>query len=124
MQALTPGDGQDIAARFERAHTSRDPNELLDLVAEHVEYHPDPFGAPLRGRIEVRAYWNDIVERRTAVTFEIERVWVVARTVLCSWHGGYAGEGTPGRVAAAGFLVVDLDDEGLIGRVREWPLTD
>ncbi len=97
---------------------------MLDLVAEHAEYFRDPFEPPLRGRVAIRAYWNSLVERQTAATFQVERSWVVARTVLCSWHGSYRREGVEGQVAGAGFMTIELDDAGLIRRVREWSLSD
>jgi hypothetical protein len=123
-QLLTPGDGQDIVERFERAHTNRDPDEVMDVFGERIEYHPDPFEPPLLGRIEVRAYWNGLVERQTAVTFEVQRVWVVGRTVLFSWHGGYRREDVSDRIAAEGFVTIEVGAAGLIRRVREWTLTD
>jgi len=118
---LTPGDGQDILARFKLAREGRDPDLMLELCAPDVEYHADPFAAPMRGALAVREHWNRIAAEQVHVDFDAERVWVVGRTVLASWHGAFTRRASGERVRVRGFSTLELDEEGLIARMREWP---
>ena len=46
---LTPGDGQDLFARFKRAWEGRDPDAMLELFSKDAEYRIDPFMEPMTG---------------------------------------------------------------------------
>ncbi len=119
---LTPGDGQDILARFKLAREERDPDLMLELCAEDVEYRADPFEPPLRGALAVREHWNRIAAEQIHVDFDAERIWVVARSVLASWHGAFTRRASGDRVRVRGFSTMELDAGGLIERLREWPV--
>ena len=84
---LTPGDGQDVLARFKKAREKRDPDRMLELYAADAEYRLGPFGAPLSGLNAIREHWNAVAASQSHVDFDAERVWVSGRTVLASWHG-------------------------------------
>lgn len=119
---LTPGDGQDVLARFKQAREGRDPDLMLELCAADVEYRADPFDPPLRGALALREHWNRIAAEQVHVDFDAERVWVVGRTVLASWHGAFTRRASGVRVRVRGFSTMELDDDGLIERMREWPV--
>lgn len=119
---LTPGDGQDVLARFKQARERRDPDAMLELFAESAEVRPDPFSAGLRGALELRAYWNEVAAGQVAVEFDAERIWVSGRTVLASWHEAHTRQVTEERIRVRGFSTLELDDEGLVARMRSWPL--
>jgi ketosteroid isomerase-like protein len=119
---LTPGDGQDVLARFKRAREQRDPDGMLELFAPDAEYRHDPFEPPLSGSLAIREHWNRIASEQAVVEFDAERIWVSGRSVLGSWHAGYTAAGTQDRWRERGFMVVELDDAGLISRLRAWPL--
>ena len=36
------------------------------------------------------AIWNDVAETQEHVEFDAERIWLVERTVLTSWHAAFA----------------------------------
>lgn len=120
--SLTPGDGQDVFAQFKRALEKRDPEAMLELYAEDAEYRIDPFMQPLSGANAIREYWNDLAADRDHVDFDTERVWVVGRSVLASWHGAYTRRASAERVRIRGFTTLELDASGRIARMRDWPL--
>lgn len=117
---LTPGDGQDVLARFKQAWEQRDPDRMLELFADEAEYRPDPFEPPLSGANAIRAYWNEVAAEQAHVDFDAERVWTVGQTVLASWHAAFTRRDTADRIRRRGFLVAELDDSGRISRLREW----
>lgn len=119
---LTPGDGQDVLARFKLARERRDPDSMLALFSDPAELRSDPFATGLRGALELRAHWNQVAEEQTAVEFDAERVWVSGRTVMASWHEAYTRRGSSERVRVRGFSTLELDGEGLIARMRSWPI--
>jgi hypothetical protein len=49
-------------------------------------------------------------------------VWVSGRTVLGSWHVAFTERATADRVRVRGFSTMELDDQGRIARMREWPV--
>lgn len=120
---LTPGHGQDLLAAYKHAREARDPDAAMELFSDDIEYRFDPFEPSLRGRVEVREYWNALAATQLEVEFDAETVWVVGRTVLCDWHAGYDEPGIDVRIRARGFLTMELDDAGRVHRVHEWTLT-
>jgi ketosteroid isomerase-like protein len=119
--SLTPGDGQDVLAQFKHALEKRDPEAMLELFADDAEYRIDPFMQPLAGANAIREYWNDLAAHRDHVDFDTERVWVVGRTVLASWHAAYTRRASAERVRIRGFSTIELDESGRISRMRDWP---
>jgi ketosteroid isomerase-like protein len=119
---LTPGDGQDVLARFKECREHRDPDLMLDLFAEDAEYRSDPFETPLSGPVAIREHWNRVAAEQADVEFDAERVWVSGRAVLASWHAAYTLQGSGDRLRERGFMALELDDVGLIDRLRAWPV--
>jgi hypothetical protein len=121
-EPLTPGDGQDVLARFKAARERRDPDAMMALFADPAEVRTDPFATELRGALDLRAYWNRLAAEQAAVEFDAERVWVVGRTILTSWHEAYTRRDSAERLRARGFSTLELDPDGLIERMRSWPV--
>lgn len=119
---LTPGDGQDLFARLKRAWEGRDPDALLELYATDAEFRIDPFLEPMIGLNAIRAYWNDVVSSQDHIEFDAERVWVSGSTVLGSWHAALTERASADRVRVRGFSTMELDEQGRIVRMREWPV--
>jgi hypothetical protein len=120
---LTPGDGQDLLDVYKRAWERRDVELAMSLYAEDAEHRDHPFRDPYAGSNAIRAMWNDIAANETHVEFDAERIWVVARTVLASWHAAYTDRTNGDRVRIRGFLAAELDGERKITRLREWPVS-
>jgi hypothetical protein len=118
---LTPGDGQDVLARFKRAREGRDADRMVALFAEEAELRVDPFEPALTGAIDIRRHWNTVAAEQATVEFDAERVWVVGRTVLSAWHEAYTRRASGDRIRVRAFSTMELDDGGLIARMRAWP---
>jgi ketosteroid isomerase-like protein len=119
---LTPGDGQDLFARYKWARERRDPDRALELFSEDAEVRPDPFEPPLAGALAIREHWNAVVASQVHVEFDAETVWVAGRTVLCSWHGAYTRRRNGDRIRQRGFMTAEVDGDGLVARLRSWTL--
>ncbi|MBA2254751.1 MAG: nuclear transport factor 2 family protein [Chloroflexi bacterium] len=123
MQPLTHGEGQDLLERFKQAWERRDPDLAMELYREDAEHRDHPFREPFRGANEIRAMWNDIVLNEAHVEFDAERTWVNGSTVLASYHAAYTDRTTGERVRMRGFMTIEVDGEGHVSRLREWPTT-
>ena len=121
-ESLSPGDGQDLLARYKQARQKRDPDGMLELFSDDAEYRYDPFEEPLSGANAIRGYWNGVSADQTHVDFDAERVWVVGRTVLSSWHGAHTLRASAERIRVRGFSTMELDELGRIVRLREWSI--
>ena len=120
MPTLTPGDGQDLLARVKRARERRDVDAAVALFRPDAEYRHDPFEPALSGELAIRSWWTSLAEAETHVEFDAERVWVTGSTVLASWHGAATRQLDAARVRSRGFMTLELDDAGLVVRMREW----
>ena len=96
---------------------------MLELFADAAEYRLDPFAEPLVGLNAIREHWNAEAATQAHVDFAPERVWVSGRTVLASWHGAFTRRADASRVRVRGFSTIELDDDGRITRMRDWPDT-
>lgn len=119
---LTPGDGQDLFARFKHAWEQRDSEEMLELYREDAEYRVDPFEQPLVGALAIREHWNHVCASQDHVEFDVERVWISGMTVLGNWHVALTERATAARLRVRGFTTMELDEAGHIVRMRDWPV--
>jgi hypothetical protein len=119
---LTPGDGQDVLARLKRALEKRDPDLGVELFSPAADFKPDPFEPGITDVNGRRAWWNAMSASRGQQEFDAERVWVSGRTVLASWHGAYTDAASSQRIRERGFITIELDDAGLVDRLRMWPV--
>ena len=120
MTELTPGDGQDLMERYKQAWERRDPDLAMALYKDDAEMRLDPFEEPRLGANAIRELWNSVAATQANVEFDAERVWVVAQTVLTSWHAAYTWRETSERYRIRGFSTFELDSEGKIQRQRQW----
>lgn len=95
---------------------------MVAMFTADAEYRPDPFEPPMAGSNELRAHWNKIASEQTQVAFDAERVWVVGRIVLGSWHGAFTRQDSGERIRVRGFTSMEIDSSGLVSRLRAWPL--
>jgi len=96
---------------------------MVELFSAGAEYRYEPFEPSLIGANAIREYWNGIAADQVHVDFDVERVWVVGRTVLSHWHAAYTRGGTADRIRVRGFSTMEMDDENHISRLREWPIS-
>lgn len=112
--------GEDLLDRYGRAWMTFDGDAWTDLFTDDVEYREDPFEPALVGHNAVRAYLLEAAERQRDVEFTVERHWVAGSTVLAAWHASYVRQADEARVRLAGFLTMEVADDGRIARFREW----
>jgi hypothetical protein len=117
---LTPGDGQDVLARFKRALEKRDPDLGMELFSPNADARFEPFAPSITDANGLRAWWNEMAATRANQEFDAERVWVSGRTVLSSWHGAFTAAATAERMRVRGFITLELDGSGLVERLRLW----
>ena len=110
----------DLLERYGKTWATFDGDGWTDLFTDDIEYHEDPFEPPMVGHNAVRAYLLEASERQQDVEFTIERHWVVAPTVLAAWHASYIRRTDLARVRLAGFMTMEIADDGRIARFREW----
>ncbi len=120
MTTLDHAAASDLLERYGRARESFDGDALTALFTEHAEFIADPFEPALVGRNAIRAYLLDAAGRKEQLEFTVERHWVIERTVFAAWHASYVQRSDRARIRLAGFLTMEIADDGLIARFREW----
>ena len=110
----------DLLERYALAWQSFDGDAWTALFTEDAAYHEDPFEPPMVGHNALRAYLLEAAETQDQVEMTVERHWVVGPTVLAAWHAGYVRKADRTRVRLAGFMTLEIADDGLIARFREW----
>jgi ketosteroid isomerase-like protein len=110
----------DLLERYAHAWQTFDGDAWTDLFSEDVEYHEDPFEPPMVGHNALRAYLLEAAEAQDQVEMTVERHWVVGPTVLAAWHADYIRRTDRTRVRLAGFMTLEVADDGRIARFREW----
>ena len=117
-----------LLERFGTAWQAFDGDAWVALFTEDAEYHVDPFGAPLVGHNDLRAFLLRAAETQQDVDFTVERHWVSGSTVLAAWHASWVRRAEGDRTRRAGFLTAEIAADGRISRLREWwmiaPATD
>ena len=122
MPNLTPGDAQDLLARYKAGWERRDPDALMELFAANAEFRPGPFEGALSDSNAIRAFWNDFAASSANTEFDAERTWASGGTVLASYHAAFTRRNDAARVRERGFMTLELDDDRRIVRFREWPI--
>jgi len=120
MAAYTHGDAQDLLERYKRAWELRSPDMALELYGHDAEMRLDPFDEAASGLNAIREFWNNVASSQDHVEFDAERIWVVERTVLASWHAAFTRRSNSERVRIRGFSTFELDAAGLIQRQKQW----
>ena len=120
MPAYTHGDAQDLLEKYKRAWEKRSPDMALELYSRDAELRIDPFEEPATGLNAIRELWNEVAATQDHVEFDAERIWVVERTVLASWHVAFTRSSTSERIRIRGFSTFEVDAAGLIQRQRQW----
>jgi len=120
MPAYTHGDAQDLLEKYKRAWEKRSPDMALELYSRDAELRIDPFDEPATGLNAIRELWNEVAATQDHVEFDAERIWVVERTVLASWHVAFTRSSTSERIRIRGFSTFEVDAAGLIQRQRQW----
>jgi ketosteroid isomerase-like protein len=109
-----------LLGRYGRAWEAFDGDAWVELFTEDAEYREDPFEPPLVGHNAIRAYLLEAGASQEQVEFTIERHWVATPTILAAWHASFVRRPGGARVRLAGFMTLEVADDGRIARFREW----
>ena len=120
MTQLDHATAGDLLERYSAAWETFDGDTWTDLFSEDVQYFEDPFEPPLVGRNAVRAYLLEAAENQQQVEMTIERHWVASPTVLASWHASYVRRRDQARIRLAGFMTLEIAEDGRIAHFHEW----
>ncbi len=110
----------DLLDRYKRAWETFDGDAWTGLFTEDAKYHEEPFVPAIVGSNALRAYLLEAAEAQDQVEMTVERHWAVGETVLAAWHASYVQRSTRAHVRLAGFMTLDIVDDGKISRFREW----
>jgi len=117
---VTQPQAKDLLETYKRAIERLDVDLAVSLYSEDADLRDNPFEPTCAGLLQIRARWNNLAATRTNVEMDIERSWVVGNTILASWHGAHTVRQTAERLRQRGFMILDLDADGLITRQRLW----
>ncbi len=120
MRVIDYAAAGELLDRFARARSAWDGDAWVELFTPAAESHEDPFEPPFVGHNELRRYLLRASELEEQVEFTFERHWVVPPMVLAVWHASYVDRHTRARVRRAGFVTLDVEDDGRIRKARFW----
>ena len=110
----------ELLDRYARIRCAWDGDAWVDLFTPDAASHPDPFGPPLVGHIDLRRNLLEASEFEEQVELTFERHWVVPPSILAVWHASYVHRHSRARVRLAGFVTLDIVDDGRIRKARFW----
>ena len=110
----------DLLERYRHAWETFDGDAWVAIFTDDAEYHEDPFEPSLVGHNALRRYLLEAGDAQEQVEFTVERHWVVGATVLAVWHASFIRRTSRARVRIAGFMTLEIADDGRVDRFREW----
>ena len=121
---MTEQEVQDWLDAYGRAWVDGDPDQVVTLFTDTATYREVPFDDPMRGRQEIRKYWQEgAADSQEDVEFA-SQVWaVVSDTAIAGWQARYTEKTTGARVELDGTfrLVFSREREALQCTIlEEW----
>ena len=121
---MTEQDVQRWLDEYGRAWINGDPEQVVALFTDTAVYRETPFAEPMRGRQQIRRYWQEgAAGAQENVTFSAQ-VWaVVDRTAIAGWQAGFWRKDSGVRVELDGTFRLTFDAErGALRctRLEEW----
>ena len=113
---MTEEDVQDWLDAYGRAWVDGDPDQVVVLFTDTATYREVPFDDPMRGRQEIRKYWQEgAADSQEDVEFA-SQVWaVVSDTAIAGWQARYTEKATGARVELDGtFRLVFSGEPGAL----------
>ncbi|UWQ29052.1 MULTISPECIES: nuclear transport factor 2 family protein [unclassified Leisingera] len=117
-------DVEDWLKAYGRAWIEGDPDEAAALFTVAAEYHETPFSEPLRGRDQIRQYWQEgAADAQEDVRFSAQ-IWSIAgNTAIAGWQAAFRRKASGRLVKLDGVfrLVFSSSRNGVIcNRLEEW----
>ena len=121
---MTEQDVQNWLDEYGRAWVNGDPDKLVALFSATATYRETPFDDPMRGRHDIREYWqNGVADAQEDVEFA-SQVWAVKDdTAIAGWQARFTRKGSGERVELDGiFRLVILIQQDTIQCIalEEW----
>lgn len=121
---MTEQDVQRWLDEYGRAWVDGDPDQAVALFTDAAVYRETPFDDPMRGRREIRKYWQEgAADAQEDVEFSAQ-VWaVVDQTAIAGWQATFTRNGSGARVELDGtFRLTFVVERGALrcSRLEEW----
>ena len=121
---MTEQDVQRWLDEYGRAWVNGDPDQAVALFTDTAVYRETPFDEPMRGRREIRKYWQDgAADAQENVEFSAQ-VWAVAdETAIAGWQANFTRKASGVRVELDGtFRLGFVTERGALrcARLEEW----
>ena len=113
-EAMTEQDVQNWLDEYGRAWVNGDPDQVVTLFSDTATYRETPFDDPMRGRREIREYWQkNAADAQEDVEFA-SQVWAVGNdTAIAGWQARFTEKATGVRVELNGtFRLVFSGEQG------------
>ena len=113
---MTEQDVQKWLDEYGRAWVNGDPDHVVTLFSDTATYREAPFDAPMRGRHEIRDYWQKgAADAQEDVEFA-SQVWAVKNdTAIAGWQSRLTEKASGVRVELDGtFRLVFSDEQGAL----------
>jgi hypothetical protein len=120
---VTYAAGHDLLRALVDARIRHDGDGYTALFAEEAQVSLDPFGPPLAGHNDLRAYLLGAADAERWYDLAVERHWVNGDTVLAAWHASWNRTADDAKVRQAGFLSAEIGEDGRIVRLKHWTVT-
>ena len=100
---MTEQDVQNWLDEYGRAWANGDPDQAVRLFSDTATYRETPFADPMRGRPEIRDYWQrNAADAQEDVTFT-SQVWAIRNdTAVAGWQARYTEKASGVRVELDG----------------------
>jgi uncharacterized protein (TIGR02246 family) len=105
---------------YGRAWMGRDPNAAAALYTDDATYQVTPFGEALRGRDEIRTYWEWVARTEERIQFHYEVIAVTAENGVARWWASFLIVPPGLETKLDGIFVISLNAEGRCLSLREW----
>ncbi len=121
---MTEQDVQNWLDEYGRAWVNGDPDHVVTLFTATATYQETPFDDPMRGRHEIREYWQSgAADTQEDVEFA-SQVWAVKNdTAIAGWQARFTQKPSGARVELDGiFRLVFSEEQGTLRCtiLQEW----
>ena len=116
QEAMTEQDVQNWLDEYGRAWVDGDPDRVVTLFSDTATYRETPFDKPMRGRREIRGYWQEgAADAQENVEFA-SQVWAVGNdTAIAGWQARFTEKASGVRVELDGtFRLVFSREQGAL----------
>ena len=99
--------------------STRNPNGVLDLVAEQFIWHDAPFDKPITTKEDLLREWQSILNHgEINVTYEI--LSIENNIGIAHWHATFTRLPSGGKAELDGIYKVTLDENGKCTEFHQW----